>query len=94
MGQISRGLGIQPLAQLLVLLGLVHGGVGGAVHNAVDVHLLHEVLDGVLVGDVQLGHVGVEVSVGGVLALQQLHLVAQLAVASSNQYVHGSFFYR
>ena len=87
-GQIGRSQGVEGGAEFLVALCLVDGGIGGTVHDAVDGIALHEIVNGQLVGDVQFGHVGIEITVLRVLFLEQLHLVAQLAVAACNQNIH------
>ena len=51
-------------------------------------NFFNKLLDGLLVGNIQLGHVRIKICVLWVLLLQQLHLVSQLAVAASNQYIH------
>lgn len=87
--QVSWRLGVESRCQSLVALGLVHGCVGGAVHDAIDFVFFHEPVDGVAVGDVQFVDVGVEPMVLRIILLQHLHFVSQLAVAACNEYVHS-----
>ena len=87
--QISWCFGVESRCQSLVALGLVHGRVGGAVHDAIDFVFFHKPIDGVAVGDVQFVDVGVEPVVLGIILLQHLHFVSQLAVAACNEYVHS-----
>lgn len=87
--QVSWRLSIESRCQSLVALGLVHGRVGGAVHDAIDFVFFHEPVDGVAVGDVQFVDVGVEPVVLGIILLQHLHFVSQLAVAACDEYVHS-----
>lgn len=86
--QVSWCLGVESRCQSLVALRLVHGRVGGAVHDAIDFVFFHEPVDGVAVGDVQFVDVGVKPVVLGIILLQHLHFVSQLAVAACNEYVH------
>ena len=46
MSQIGRRLGIQLLAEFLVVLSLIHGGVGGTVDDTVYLVFLHKGFDG------------------------------------------------
>ncbi len=86
--QISRRFGVESRCQSLVALRLVHGRVGSAVHDAIDFVFFHEPVDGVAVSDVQFVDVGVEPVVFGIILLQHLHFVSQLAVAACDEYVH------
>ena len=75
-GQQSWGGGVQLVAQLLVLLSLVHGCVGGAVHNAVNLVVSYKSVDGFLVGNIQLSHIRIKIGMLLVFLFQQLHLVS------------------
>ncbi len=86
--QVSWCFGVESRCQSLVTLGLVHGRVGSAVHDAIDFVFFHEPVDGVAIGDVQFANVGVEPVVLRIILLQHLHFVSQLAVAACNEYVH------
>ena len=87
--QVSWRLGVESRCQSLVAFGLVHGRVGGAVHDAIDCVFFHEPVDGIAVGDVQFVDVGVKPVVLRIILLQHLHFVSQLAVAACNEYVHS-----
>lgn len=87
--QVSWRFGVESRCQSLVALGLVHGRVGGAVHDAIDFVFFHEPVDGVAVGDVQFVNVGVEPVVLRIILLQHLHFVSQLAIAACDEYVHS-----
>lgn len=87
--QVSWCLGIESRCQSLVTLGLVHGRVGSAVHDAIDFVFFHEPVDGITIGDVQFVDVGVEPVVLRIILLQHLHFVSQLAVAACDEYVHS-----
>ena len=84
MRQIGGSLGVQTRTEFLVVLGLVDSSIGGTVHDTVDLVCLDESLDGRLVGDIQLGHIRIKIGVLGILLLQQLHFVSQLAITSGN----------
>jgi uncharacterized YccA/Bax inhibitor family protein len=75
-GQQSWGDGVQFVAQLLVLLGLIYGCVGGSVHNTVNLVVGNKTVNGSLVGNVQLGHIGIKIGMLLVFLFQQLHLVS------------------
>ena len=79
---------VQQVGEVSGLLGLVDGSVGGAVDDAVDVVVVDELVDGLAVGDVELGDISIIIGVLGMLLLQPLHLVAQLAVTARNQNIH------
>lgn len=87
--QVSWCLGVESRCQSLVALRLVHGRVGGAVHDAIDFVFFHEPVDGVAVGDVQFVDVGVKPVVLRIILLQHLHFVSQLAIAACDEYVHS-----
>ena len=88
MGQVGWSLGIQALTERLVVLSLVYRCIGSTVHDTVNLVIFNEFLYGCLVSDVQLGHICIKISMLGILLLQQLHLVSQLAVTARNQYLH------
>ena len=81
---------VQLLTQAGVVLGLVYGGVGRAVHDEVYGVAANEVAHALLVADVQLLHVGEEVGVLRVSGGQIPHGVAKLTVGSGYQNVHIS----
>ena len=88
MRQIARCLCIEQRAKLFVGFGLVDGCVSGTVHDAVNIVGSKKLFDGFHVGDIEFSHIGIEIVVGSIFFLEQLHFVAQLTVATSNQDVH------
>ena len=91
-GQIGRSHGVERGAEFLVALCLVHGGIGGTIHDAVDFVLLNELFYGQLVGNVEFLHIGVEPLVFTIFFFEQLHLISELTVATCYQYIHMSIF--
>ena len=88
LGQVAWRVGIEFSAEIGVALGLIHSGVGRAIHDAVDVVFLNELPDGFWVGDVEFRHVCIKKGVLRMLFFQQLDFVSELSVAASNQYFH------
>ena len=81
------------MAQFLILFRLVNSGIGSTVHDAVNIILAHERLNGLLVGDVQFCHVRIKIGMLGIHLLQQLHFISQLAITARNQYLHTTTIY-
>ena len=86
--QIFRCCSVKLHAQLLVLLGLVNSGIGGAVNYTVDLVFLNKSVNGFLVCYVQFCHICIKIGMLEILLLQQLHLVSKLAVTACNKYLH------
>ena len=87
-GQIGRCYGVERGAEFLVGLGLVDGGIGRAVDDAIYLVFLNELFNGQLVGDVEFADVGVEPLVFAMFFFEQLNLVAKLAVTACYQNFH------
>ena len=68
--------GIQFLAEQLIVLCLINSRIGGTVHNAVNKVLVNKPAYGIAVRDVQLFNIRIKIGMLGVLHLQQLHLVS------------------
>ena len=88
LSQIGRRFRIQAGTEFLIVFSLVDGGVGRTVDDAVNPVVVDKLPDGSTVGNVQFLHIGIIPHMLGILFLQQLHLVSQLAVTARNQYVH------
>ena len=95
--QDTRSKVVQQVRHLDVVLGLVHIGVGRAIHDDIDLLRFADQPDGIPVGDVQIdgvhprkgGDVREDVAVGrsgGDVA----HFRSELSVSSRNQYVQHS----
>ena len=85
--KISDGRSVKQLGEGGIVLGLVDVGIGGAIDDGLDMLVLHGLQHGVGVGDVELGDVGEEVTVLGMLC-DETELAAQLAVGSGDQDIH------
>ncbi len=85
--KISDGRSVKQLGEDGIVLGLVDVGIGGAIDDGLDMLVLHGLQHGVGVGDVELGDVGEDVTVLGMLC-DETELAAQLAVGSGDQDIH------
>ena len=91
-GQIARSDVVQQIAQFLAALRLIHSRECCTVHDAVNTVLFYKSLHFGLVGDVKslchrafwYHYIGEEILMLRVLLCQQLHLIAELSVASSH----------
>lgn len=89
-GQIAGRQVVQAVAKLRIILGLVHGRVGGAIHDHIHPMACDEGTHGVGVADVQLLHVGEVIRVLRMGGGKHAHLVAKLTVGAGYQNVHIS----
>ena len=80
LAQIRNAVHVDRAAFFGFVLRLVHGGVGGAVHNRVDAVFVDKAFNRLLIRDVQIGHVNPQ-SVGQ----QSFQLRSQLTVRPCNQ---------
>ena len=83
LGQQGRCQVIQPVAQLRVLLRLIHSRIGCTVHHYIYFLTFQTRLHRLCITDIQFLHIGKDPAVMGILGSNLPHLSAQLAVGSS-----------
>ena len=86
--QISRSMLVEHGTQFFVFLCLIHSGIACTIHDAVNFVGCNELFYCLLITYIQFLHIGIIPLILRVLALQQLHLIAQLAVTACYQYIH------
>ena len=97
-GQNAHGFSVEPCCQRFVVLGGVNGGIGRTVDDVADGVVCHHLLNGRFIGDVQgddviACHIGENSVKVRVIGQHIAHLVSQLAVSASDEYIgccHGS----
>ena len=82
--QIARGYRVQFPTEFLIIFRLVNCGIGSTIHDTIYLVILYKFHDGSLVGNIELSHICIKIAMLGILLLQQLHLISQLAVTSCN----------
>ena len=88
MCQIGRSLSIQQLAESLIVFSLVNSSIGSTIHDTINLVFIDKLLNSPLIGNIQFSHVSIKICMFCMNLLQQLHLVAQLAITARNQYIH------
>ncbi len=78
---------VDEVGHVNVVLGFIYIGVGGAVDDSADLMGVHKLRDGRLVGDVELGDIGIVIVVVGIGRGDESELAAELTVGAGDQYV-------
>ena len=88
--QVFHSVDIDGRAFALLLLGLVDGGIRGAVDNVSYLIVKHERFHGLCVGKVKLIAVGIDCGPGHISFQDIAQLIAQLPVGAGNENLHSS----